>query len=235
MQDKLIMWTAPPRRAEACSKQFLILVEGTGDAAFAVNGAGRISAWNNAAAELFGRSEAEVIGVPCHELLQCSDEDGIICSEQCVIERTAQDNRPLANFDLRVQTNSGKLWCNLSTLIATDPASGAYHAIHIVRPIETRKRLEQALTEFVRTQARNGQNGGPIISSVRTPRINVSLTAREVEVLKSLANGHSTRAIANQFNISSATVNNHIKHILRKLDAHTRLEAIRHAESVGVI
>jgi len=30
-------------------------------------------------------------------------------------------------------------------------------------------------------------------------------------------------------------VNNHVKHILTKFDAHTRLEAIRHAESVGVI
>lgn len=65
--------------------------------------------------------------------------------------------------------------------------------------------------------------------------MNVRLTSREVEVLKSLAKGHNTRKIANQLNISSATVNNHVKHILTKLHAHTRLEAIRHAESVGVI
>jgi DNA-binding NarL/FixJ family response regulator len=65
--------------------------------------------------------------------------------------------------------------------------------------------------------------------------IDVRLTSREIEVLRSLAKGQSTRVIANQLNISSATVNNHIKHILTKLAAHTRLEAIRHAESVGVI
>jgi DNA-binding CsgD family transcriptional regulator len=56
-----------------------------------------------------------------------------------------------------------------------------------------------------------------------------------MEVLKRLAKGNSTRTIANQLNISSATVNNHIKHILTKLDAHTRLEAIRHAENAGMI
>jgi DNA-binding NarL/FixJ family response regulator len=50
-----------------------------------------------------------------------------------------------------------------------------------------------------------------------------------------MAKGHGTKAIASQLSISSATVNNHIKHILTKLDAHTRLEAIRHAENVGVI
>jgi two-component system nitrate/nitrite response regulator NarL len=98
------------------------------------------------------------------------------------------------------------------------------HAIYIVQPVELRKCFEQALSEFVRTQARNGHNGAP-----------AHLTSREVEVLKSLAKGHSTRKIANQLNISSATVNNHVKHILEKFHVHTRLEAIRHAESVGVI
>jgi len=217
------------------SKQFHIQVEGTADAAFAVDAAGRISAWNNAAAELFGLSEAEAISIPCHEILQGSDEKGLVCSEHYVIERAVQDNRPLMNFDLRVQTKAGKLWCNLSILIASDPASGARHAIYIVRPREMRKRLEQALSEFVRTQAGSGLNGSPMISSAPAPGLNVRLTTREVEVLKSLAKGHTTRAIANQLNISSATVNNHIKHILKKLDAHTRLEAIRLAESVGVI
>ena len=211
--------------------QFSVLIEGTADAAFAVDGAGRISAWNNAAAELFGVSEAEVMGINCHRFLQCSDEDGVVCSEHCVVESAAQDNLPRTNLDLRLQTKSGKLWCNLSTLIASD-ASGARHAIHIVRPREMRKRLEQALSEFVRTQASAGPN-----DTIPTPApgVNMSLTARELDVLKRLAKGHSTRTIANELNISAATVNNHIKHILAKLDAHTRLEAIRHAESAGMI
>ena len=213
-------------------KQFLFLIEGTADAAFAVDGAGRISAWNSAAAQFFGVSEVEAIGARCHQLLQCSDEDGIICSEDCLIQLAAQDNLPRMNFDLRVQTKTGKLWCNLSTLIVSD-AKGVRHAIHIVRPREMRKRLEQALSEFVRTQARNCENGVHLLAS--TKGFNVPLTSREIEVLRNLANGLSTKAIANQLSISSATVNNHIKHILTKLDAHTRLEAIRHAESAGVI
>lgn len=204
-------------------KRFLLLVDGTADAAFAVDSAGRISAWNNAAAELFGLSEAQVINAQCHKIFQCCDENGPVCSERCVIERAALDNGLPTNFDLRIQTRSGKLWCNLSTLIASDSVSRVRHAIYIVRPCEIRKRLEQALSEFVRTQ------------TVPAPDMNVRLTSREVEVLKSLAKGHNTRKIANQLNISSATVNNHVKHILTKLHAHTRLEAIRHAESVGVI
>jgi len=208
------------------SKRLLIFVDGTADAMFAVDTAGRISAWNSAAAELFERSEQEVLTVPCHEILQCSDDDEMFCLEQCVITRVARDHQPLANFDLRLQTKSGKQWCNLSTLIASDPASGSRQTLFVVRPREMRKRLEQALGEFVRTYSRNGS---------ASPAINVRLTSREIEVLRSLAKGHSTKTIANQLNISSATVNNHIKHILTKFDVHTRLEAIRHAESVGVI
>lgn len=216
-------------------KRFHLLLDGTADAAFAVDSAGRISAWNKAAAELFGLTEAQVINVHCHKIFQCADENGPVCFETCVIERAALDNRLLNNFDLRIQTRSGKLWCNLSTLIATDPTSGLRYAIHIVRPVEIQKRLEQALSEFVRTQKKNGQGGEGAIASVPANGIHVRLTSREIEVLRSLAKGHGTRKIANQLNISSATVNNHVKHILTKFDVHTRLEAIRHAESVGVI
>lgn len=208
------------------SKRLLVFVDGTADAMFAVDTAGRISAWNSAAAELFGRSEQEVLTVSCHEILQCSNDSEMLCVEECVISRVAQDHQPLANFDLRLQTKFGKHWCNLSTLIANDPSSGSRQTLFIVRPREMRKRLEQALCEFVRTYSRNGST---------SPVINVRLTSREIEVLRSLAKGHSTRTIANQLNISSATVNNHIKHILAKFDVHTRLEAIRQAESVGLI
>ncbi|HKG59943.1 MAG TPA: LuxR C-terminal-related transcriptional regulator [Pyrinomonadaceae bacterium] len=204
-------------------RRFLLLVDGTADAAFAVDSAGRISAWNNAAAELFGLSEAQVINVQCHKIFQCCDENGPVCSERCIIEHAVVDDGLRTSFDLRIQTRSGKLWCNLSTLIVSDSVSRVRHAIYIVRPSEIRKRLEQALNEFVRTR------------TVPAPPFNVRLTSREVEVLRSLAKGHGTRKIANQLNISSATVNNHVKHILTKFDVHTRLEAIRHAESVGVI
>jgi DNA-binding NarL/FixJ family response regulator len=133
-----------------------------------------------------------------------------------------------------VQTKIGKQWCNLSTLIASDE-SGAHHAIHIVRPREMRKRLEQAIGEFVRMQNGSNSNGAHVLSSAPAPSIGARLTSRELEVLRNLAKGQNTRRIANQLNISSATLNNHIKHILTKLCAHARLEAIRNAERSGLI
>jgi DNA-binding NarL/FixJ family response regulator len=56
-----------------------------------------------------------------------------------------------------------------------------------------------------------------------------------LEVLRLLAKGETTESIADQLSISRTTVNNHIQHILHKLNAHTRLEAIRRAEHAGLI
>jgi DNA-binding CsgD family transcriptional regulator len=216
-------------------KRFVLLVDGTADAAFAVDGGGCISAWNKAAVDLFGVTAVEAISVRCHKILQCTDENGSLSSDGCIIERVAQDNCARSHFDMQLLTKTGRLWCNLSTLIGSDSVSGQRHTVYLVRPCEIQKRLEQAFSEFVRKQTRHAGNGIPTTSRVPVAGINVGLTSREIEVLKRLARGDSTRTMANQLNISSATVNNHIKHILTKFDAHTRLEAIRHAESVGVI
>jgi DNA-binding NarL/FixJ family response regulator len=53
--------------------------------------------------------------------------------------------------------------------------------------------------------------------------------------LRLIAKGKSTRAVSAQLHISGSTVGNHIQHILKKLNAHTRLEAIRCAERAGLI
>jgi LuxR family transcriptional regulator, regulator of acetate metabolism len=53
-----------------------------------------------------------------------------------------------------------------------------------------------------------------------------SLTAREVEVLKLMADGASNAAIGVALVISQATVKSHVRHILRKLGAANRTEAV---------
>ncbi len=52
------------------------------------------------------------------------------------------------------------------------------------------------------------------------------LTAREAEVLAMMVRGASNAAIAEQLIIKEGTVKSHVKHILRKLDAVNRAEAI---------
>jgi PAS domain S-box-containing protein len=59
------------------------------------------------------------------------------------------------------------------------------------------------------------------------------LTPRQAEVLRLLERGHSTHQIARELHLSIETVRNHIRHLLRALGAHSRIEAValaRHGE-----
>jgi DNA-binding CsgD family transcriptional regulator len=53
-----------------------------------------------------------------------------------------------------------------------------------------------------------------------------SLTPRQSEVLRLLARGRSTEGIARELHLSVETVRNHVRHVLRALGAHSRLEAV---------
>jgi DNA-binding NarL/FixJ family response regulator len=52
------------------------------------------------------------------------------------------------------------------------------------------------------------------------------LTPRQAEILRLLERGHSTNQIANELHLSLETVRNHIRHLLRALGVHSRLEAV---------
>ena len=67
------------------------------------------------------------------------------------------------------------------------------------------------------------------------PRPLEPLTARELEVLQHLAEGASTVQASEQLGISTATLRAHVQAILRKLGAHSRLEAVAEAARLGVI
>jgi DNA-binding CsgD family transcriptional regulator len=63
----------------------------------------------------------------------------------------------------------------------------------------------------------------------------LGLTGREVAVLQQLSDGLTAIAIAHRFRISVRTVNKHLEHAYRKLQASDRLSAIRAASEAGVL
>jgi DNA-binding CsgD family transcriptional regulator len=72
---------------------------------------------------------------------------------------------------------------------------------------------------------------GPVPATGATPH----LTPRQLDVLRHLAAGHSTEAIAKALGISTETVRNHVRGILERLDVHSRLEAVIRAHALGLI
>jgi DNA-binding NarL/FixJ family response regulator len=61
------------------------------------------------------------------------------------------------------------------------------------------------------------------------------LTARELEVLKLLAEGASNKVIARQLAVSVHTAKFHVASILAKLDATGRTDAVAHAVRLGLL
>jgi DNA-binding NarL/FixJ family response regulator len=75
-----------------------------------------------------------------------------------------------------------------------------------------------------------------LLDRLRNPTIDPqALTARELEVLRLLAKGRSTDAIASELYVSPHTVRNHVSNILAKLGAHSKLEAVAIATRDGTI
>lgn len=62
-----------------------------------------------------------------------------------------------------------------------------------------------------------------------------TLTPREQEVMRLLAEGHSRKEIGDKLFISPKTVENHRTNILNKLELHSTIELIRYAAKLGLI
>jgi PAS domain S-box-containing protein len=212
------------------------LVDSTSDSAFAADGSGHVVAWNRAAEAMFGMSAPDAMGKSCGEIMQGVDECGSVCSADCTVQQAVRKHHPVGNFDLQIETASGRQWCNVSVLIADGSNSTMPYSIHIVREIDVRKRLELLVRDFVVTgTGLSTDQATTLVSSAHASARESELSERERDILKLLAQGVTTTTVAKQLHISRTTVNNHVQHILHKLDAHTRLEAIRRAEHAGLI
>jgi DNA-binding CsgD family transcriptional regulator len=63
----------------------------------------------------------------------------------------------------------------------------------------------------------------------------VSLKPRECSILGLIGQGYSNKAIARQLSISAETVKWNIKHIFRKLEVDSRVQAVVKAQSLGLL
>jgi len=73
------------------------------------------------------------------------------------------------------------------------------------------------------------------ISSSRGIPLEVALSKREMDVLHCLAQGMTSAQIASDLFISENTVKTHVRHILEKLEASNRAEAVSRAIQLGII
>jgi LuxR family transcriptional regulator, maltose regulon positive regulatory protein len=99
-------------------------------------------------------------------------------------------------------------------------------------PLACLARLQRA---FGDGHPAGGPAGGGAAPDSRASRLIEQLTSRELEVLAMLAAGRSNQGIASHLVISLDTVKKHVSHLMGKLGAANRTEAVARGRELGLI
>ena len=63
----------------------------------------------------------------------------------------------------------------------------------------------------------------------------VSLTSREMQILRGIAKGHTTKRLAKDLGLAAPSIETHLRNIFKKLNASNRGEAVSSALKIGII
>jgi PAS domain S-box-containing protein len=189
-----------------------------GDGVCAIGPEGRVVLWNRAAEKILGWSAREIMGRPCCDVFVGMDEHGNrLCYQGCHVMSLVKIGEPIQHFDMQTRTKAGKpVWLDISILEAPSSGSGGALAIHLFRDVTATRELLRLVHE--RIQA-------PSVPPVET----TVLTRRELEILRLMAGGANTKALAEKLHVSPATIRNHAQNMFAKLGVHSRLEAVAYA------
>jgi PAS domain S-box-containing protein len=190
-----------------------------GDGVFAVGADGRIVTWNRAAERILGFAAREVVGKPCCDVFVGRDDHGNrLCYQGCHVMTLLRIGESVQSFDMATRTRAGKpVWLNVSILpVSAGPPTGGV-TVHLFRDVTATKELLTLVHEKLSAAVQDGADPAP------------PLTRRELEVLRLLATGLGTRAMADKLHVSPATIRNHVQNISSKLGVHSRLEAVAYA------
>lgn len=192
----------------------------TGDTAFGVDRLGVIVLWNKAAEDSLGFPASRALGQKCWELLSGEDQNGNrYCCEHCPLREMNFRHEPVHGFRRTFKTASRESrQFDVSWLTVIDEP-GDEMLLHICRP---EMKHQDAVNDFA-------PDMDPLLNELGT------LSERETEILKLLAQKVSTRDIATSISISTRTVRTHIQHLMYKLRVHKRREAIEVARRLKLI
>lgn len=173
-------------------------------------------AWVNARAEaMLGRPASQLLGRSCAGAIAGRDARGApFCSAHCPLLFRALRRRPIEPFELRLR-DTGPAATRILVIPLTAPDHSRPWLLHCAVSAKGPAPAERFL---VRVAARSP---GPPVGPTRQ-----RLTVRESEILALLCDDRDLPAIAATLGVSYATIRNHVQHLLRKLGAHSLLEAV---------
>lgn len=101
--------------------------------------------------------------------------------------------------------------------------------------IKAAARGETYLSSAISKYVVEAFKGGEIKTTASSPRVDADLTPRQREVLQLIAEGHSTKEIAEKLNISVKTAKTHRSELMRRLDLHDVAAVVRYAVQIGLV
>jgi PAS domain S-box-containing protein len=222
---------------EARMDAIVTALDRAAEGAFLIDNNQRIIYWNRTAQELLGYAPAEVLGRSCYDIVQGRDDyDHIWCRGNCAVTAKARIGQPIETFNTLAMSKSGDLrWINISILALLVPEGDGPIILHLFRDASELKRREQFARQVLNLVENMQQVQLPDRPEPATAAPAESLTTREIDVLRLLAQGQSTDQIALALSISKSTTRNHIQNILQKLQVHTRAQAVAFAFEHGLV
>jgi PAS domain S-box-containing protein len=227
-------------------REYLDTLCNTADGVYIVDADKRVVRWNKGAEKILKYPGIEALNRDCYRVIAGRTfPDKVHCHSNCRVYNSASKGIPPKNFELITHTIGGEpIWLNVSIISSLN--KDEFFLAHIIRDITREKKtsllVEQFLADLgVRDLARKTVEHKPAANDL-APRRNLehdrsaaALSSREVEVLTLLAEGLSTRALAQKLDISHFTARNHIQNILVKLDLHSKAQAVSYAFRRGYL
>ena len=221
-----------PSVMQAKLSELMELFSNTRDGVFAVDGRQHIIYWSAGARSLLGLTSQDVLGKNCYDVIAGGDyQDHPYCRRNCPVVISARKGEPVATYDVRSRTKDGaEMWLNTTIVSLPEALVSKTVVVHLVRDVTQRRRAEQLAEEMVHSVGKF--TAGPSEKSEEVapyPPPGPNMTTRELQVLRLLASGTGTEAIARALGVSRSTARNHIESVLGKLGVHSRLEAVVYA------
>jgi PAS domain S-box-containing protein len=200
----------------------------TADGVCAVGTDGKIVLWNRAAEKILGHTAREVLGRSCCEVFVGRDAAGNrLCYQGCHVMTLVRQGEPVQHFQMATRTKLGKpVWLDISILTVPGSQRDLSTTIHLFRDATVAHEIEALVRQRLAEAAPPAANGAAPTAE---------LTRRELEILRLIAGGANTRAMAERLHVSPATIRNHVQNIFGKLDVHSRLEAAAYTHRHGLL
>lgn len=170
---------------------------------------------NEVFCDFLGYSEEELRETTWQALTHEADLGPDLASFQAAIDGRIDGYTLLKRY---IRKDGGEVVGRLTRALVRAPDGEPRYFISQVEPVNDR---------------RNGSP--PINSDAGGRRGSHGLTRRQIEILQLLADGESTKTIAERLHLSHATVRNHLARALGGLGVHTRVQAVVAATRLGLV